>query len=75
MRPYHCAIQYRHCPGFGAEGDAILAQMFDHAGQEIGGDFVVDEQCIERVADGGALCLGVVDDGKRVVQVGGLVHI
>ena len=61
--------------GAGDDLDAFFAQGGDAAGKGCGGDRLVDEQALAGVAHGGALGLGVDEDGDRLVEVARLFDI
>ena len=68
------AVQRAHAL-VAAQLDARVAQGGERAGQERAGDVGVDQQRLGRVADAGALGLGVDDDLARHVEVGGRVDV
>src|SRR5262249_1995733 len=65
------------CPGCGAAAyfNPLGRERADEPGQETRRDLAVDEEGFDRVADGGALRLGVDADTNRVIQVCGPVDV
>ncbi len=70
----------RHgCPAAAPRGSArsgaVCHQSSCRQGQEIGGHGAVYQQYLLGVAHGGTAGLGVLHDGQRLIQIGGLVHV
>src|SRR3546814_19868678 len=61
--------------GVAVDGDSLVVELLDDPREELVGDVLVDQERLGRVADAGAVGLGVDDDGCGIVQVGSRVDI
>ncbi len=58
-----------------AQFDLVFGESFGNAREKLVGDFVVDEQRLDGVADAGTLAFGVDDDLFRHVEIGVAVDV